>query len=182
MYRNEDQRNFARNLRNQMTEAEKRLWRFLRAGQLGGYKFRRQVAIGPYVVDFVCLSQKLIIELDGPQHQEQVAAEHDARRTGWLNDCGYRVLRFPNHQLDDEIHAVVDQIRGALDDRRAERAASPLPSPPLQGEGAGRNQWIVGRSLIRADSRYSRVRLSGYSKSLRESRFPNFVADFGHRF
>ena len=55
-----------------MTEAEKRLWRFLRAGQLDGHKFRRQVGIGPYVVDFICLSQKLIIELDGPQHQEQV--------------------------------------------------------------------------------------------------------------
>jgi very-short-patch-repair endonuclease len=78
MYRNEDQRNFARSLRNQMTDPEKRLWRFLRAGQLGGHKFRRQVAIGPYVVDFVCLSHKLIVELDGPQHQEQLAAEHDA--------------------------------------------------------------------------------------------------------
>ena len=133
MYRNEDQRNFARSLRNQMTEPEKRLWRFLRAGQLGGFKFRRQVAIGPYVVDFVCLSQKLIIELDGPQHQEQLAAEHDARRTAWLNDIGYRVLRFPNHQLDEEIHSVVDQIREALSIAPPNALHPPSPTLPSRG-------------------------------------------------
>jgi very-short-patch-repair endonuclease len=84
MYRDRDQRDFARDLRNQMTEAEKRLWRLLRAQQIGGWKFRRQAAIGPYVVDFVCFSHKLIVELDGPQHAEDDAAKHDARRTAWL--------------------------------------------------------------------------------------------------
>ncbi|MBA3481615.1 MAG: endonuclease domain-containing protein [Pirellulales bacterium] len=133
MYRDEDQRNFARSLRNQPTEPEKRLWRFLRAGQLNGHKFRRQVAIGPYVVDFVCLSQKLIIELDGPQHQEQVAVEHDARRTTWLNDLGYRVLRIRNHYLDEEIHSVVNQISDAL--TIAAPSAPHPPSPTLPSKG-----------------------------------------------
>src|SRR5687768_5476092 len=110
MYRDEDQRTFARRLRNQMTEPEKRLWQLLRAQQLGGHKFRRQVAIGPYVVDFVCFSCKLIIELDGPQHCENNAAEHDARRTAWLQSLGYCVMRFRNHQVDDDIYAVVDEI------------------------------------------------------------------------
>jgi very-short-patch-repair endonuclease len=133
MYRNEDQRNFARRLRNEMTEAEKRLWRYLRAQQLHGHKFRRQVAIGPYVVDFVCLAQKLIIELDGPQHCETTAAEHDGRRTAWLESLGYGVLRFRNHQLDDDIHAVVDEIARAL--ANAEPTVAPPPSPTLPSKG-----------------------------------------------
>jgi len=133
MYRNDEQRNFARSLRNKMTEAEKRLWRLLRAGQLNGHKFRRQVAIGSYVVDFVCLSQKLIIELDGPQHCENDAAEHDARRTAWLHSLGYRVLRFWNHQLDEEIHSVVNQISDALT-IAAPNAPHP-PSPTLPSKG-----------------------------------------------
>ncbi len=81
MYRDEDQRDFARRLRNEPIGAEKRLWFLLRAGQLNGHKFRRQAALGPYIVDFICLAQRLIVELDGPQHLEPAAAEHDARRT-----------------------------------------------------------------------------------------------------
>ena len=75
MYRNQAQRDFARELRNQPTEAEQRLRHFLRAGKLHGYKFRRQAAIGPYIVDFACFAQKLVIELDGPQHLEAAAAD-----------------------------------------------------------------------------------------------------------
>ena len=83
MYQDLHQRNFARELRNQLTEPEKRLWWFLRAGQLG-CKFRRQAAIGPYIVDFICFSHGLIVEFDGPQHTEADAKAYDAPRTDWL--------------------------------------------------------------------------------------------------
>jgi very-short-patch-repair endonuclease len=136
MYRNEDQRDFARRLRNQMTEPEERLWRLLRAQQLHGHKFRRQAAIGPYVVDFVCFSKKLIIELDGPQHCEPGAADQDTRRTNWLNSRGFRVLRFRNHQLDEESQSVADEVARVLT-LESIAPQSPLPNPPREGEGAG---------------------------------------------
>jgi very-short-patch-repair endonuclease len=116
MYRDREQRDFARDLRNQPTEAEKRLWRLLRAEQLKGFKFRRQAAIGPYIVDFVCFSHKLIVELDGPHHAEETSIKHDSRRTAWLSSQGFRVIRFWNHQLDEDIHNVVDAIVAALRD------------------------------------------------------------------
>jgi adenine-specific DNA-methyltransferase len=133
MYRDADQRNFARQLRNQPTEAEKTLWQFLRAEQLNGHKFRRQAALGPYVVDFICFSQKLVIELDGPQHCEKDAEQYDAQRTAWLASRGYRVIRFRNHQLDENIHAVVDEISRAL--TTAKPNTPPTPSPTLPSRG-----------------------------------------------
>ena len=94
MYRDDDQREFARALRNQPTDAERRLWHFLRAQQRRGRKFRRQATIGTYVVDFVCFADKLIVELDGPQHLDPEAARHDERRTNWLASRGLRDVRF----------------------------------------------------------------------------------------
>ncbi len=82
MYRNQDQRDFARRLRNQRNPSGL-VGALDRAAELGG-KFRRQAAIGAYLVDLVCFSHKLVIELDGPQHLEPACAEHDARRTAWL--------------------------------------------------------------------------------------------------
>src|SRR5258705_11420910 len=116
MYRDNDQREFARALRNQPTDAERRLWHFLSAQKLRGQKFRRQAAIGPYVVDFVCFADKLIVELDGPQHLDPEAARHDERRTDWLAARGFRVVRFRNQELDENIRAVVDAIGRALDE------------------------------------------------------------------
>jgi 5-methyltetrahydrofolate--homocysteine methyltransferase len=133
MYRDRDQRRFARGLRNQMTGAEKSLWRLLRAQQLNGHKFRRQAAIGPYIFDFVCFDRKLIIELDGPQHCEPDAIDHDARRTEWLLSRGFRVVRFQNHQLDENIRIVVDSIARAMNE--AEPSDSQPPSPALPAEG-----------------------------------------------
>src|SRR5262245_39035361 len=83
MYRDQQQRDFARQLRNDSTPAETRVWHFLKAGKLG-VKFRRQAAIGAYIVDFVSFSHRLIVELDGPQHVEEKGKDHDARRTAWL--------------------------------------------------------------------------------------------------
>jgi very-short-patch-repair endonuclease len=80
MYRDQEQRDFARRLRNEATTAEVRLWHFLKAGKLG-VKFRRQAAIGAYIGDFVCFSHRLIVELDGPQHVEAAGLKRDERRT-----------------------------------------------------------------------------------------------------
>ncbi len=135
MYRDEEQREFARRLRNTMTPAERALWRLLRADQLRGYRFRRQAAIGPYIVDFVCFSRKLIVELDGPQHEEADAVRHDENRTRWLAAHGYRVLRFRNHRLDEEVQLVVDEILHALE-VEAPMAGPPL-SPALSAEERG---------------------------------------------
>jgi very-short-patch-repair endonuclease len=125
MYRDEQQRDFARQLRNAPQEAERRLWHFLRAEKLG-VKFRRQAAIGAYVVDFVCFACKLVVELDGPQHTSSAAQDHDAQRTAWLAGQGFRVIRFRNQALDDDIHSVVESIEQAL---RASHFSPPQPSP-----------------------------------------------------
>ena len=85
----------ARTLRKNSTDAERLLWKHLRMRQMGAYKFRRQHPIGVYIADFVCLGKKLIIELDGGQHTEQV--EYDENRSAWLKERGYRVLRYWNH-------------------------------------------------------------------------------------
>ncbi|REK15713.1 MAG: DUF559 domain-containing protein [Planctomycetota bacterium] len=95
---------------------ERRLWHFLRAGKLG-VKFRRQAAIGSYIVDFVCFPKKLIVELNGPQHLDTEAQDHDARRTSWLASQGYVVIRFRNQDLDADIQRVVDAINQALHSR-----------------------------------------------------------------
>jgi very-short-patch-repair endonuclease len=116
MYRDDDQREFARELRNQSQDAERRLWHFLRADKLG-VRFRRQAAIGAYVVDFVCFTQKLIVELDGPQHLDAAAQERDQRRTAWLAAQGFRVIRFRNQALDEDIRQVVKAIERALEEQ-----------------------------------------------------------------
>jgi very-short-patch-repair endonuclease len=133
MYRDEDQREFARALRNEPTDPEKRLWHFLRAQQLRGRKFRRQAAIGPYVADFVCFADKLVIELDGPQHLDQDAVQHDERRTSWLAEHGFRVVRFRNQELDEDINGVVDAIVRVIDELEARAENHPSPALPVEG-------------------------------------------------
>ena len=91
-----------------------------------GYKFRRQVVITPYIVDFVCLEARLIIEADGGQHSDQVV--YDAKRTARLEGLGYRVMRFWNNEIMDELQVVLEQIRTALNE-----APSPQPSPGGRG-------------------------------------------------
>ncbi|MBI4715003.1 MAG: endonuclease domain-containing protein [Nitrospirae bacterium] len=102
----------ARELRKNLTEVERKLWRHLRLRQLEGYKFRRQQPIGRFIVDFVCFEKKLIVELDGGQHSEQIV--YDSQRTAWLESQGYRVLRFWNHQVFEEIKLVEEAIYEAL--------------------------------------------------------------------
>src|ERR1043166_6101362 len=87
---------YAKKLRSNMTDAERRLWYRLRAHRFGGVKFKRQVPVGPYVVDFACMNQKLVLEIDGGQHAEN---EKDRIRDQRLNDLGFRVLRFWNNDV-----------------------------------------------------------------------------------
>jgi len=132
MYRDQEQRDFARQLRNNATPAEKRLWYFLRAGKQG-VKFRRQAAIGGYIVDFVCFTHRLIVELDGPQHVAEKGQVHDACRTAWLASRGFRVIRFRNQALDEDIWGAVDEIKRALGDCES-RGEQPPPRPsPRRG-------------------------------------------------
>ncbi len=104
----------ARELRKNLTDAERQLWTNIRRRQLGGCRFRRQHPIGPFIVDFVCLEAKLVVELDGRQHAEAERARRDAGRTKWLQDEGYRVLRFWNNDLTQNIDGVLETILGSL--------------------------------------------------------------------
>ena len=103
----------ARELRKKQTDAEWKLWSRLRNRQLSGYKFRRQFAVGPYVVDFVCLERRLAIELDGGQHSEREV--YDQRRTKFLAAEGFEVLRFWNPIVFEETDAVLATILHALE-------------------------------------------------------------------
>ena len=103
----------ARELRKNMTEAEKELWQVLRGNRLDGLYFRRQHAIGTFILDFVCVQEKLVIEVDGGTHRGQ--EEYDQERTQWLEkEKGYRVIRFTNDDVLKNIHEVVEKIRDAL--------------------------------------------------------------------
>jgi len=98
----------ARQLRRKATDAEQLLWRHLRMRQLFDFKFRRQQPVGSYIVDFICLEQRLIIELDGGQHIDQ--ADYDEKRTAWLKGRGYRVLRYWNHDVLKATEVVIADI------------------------------------------------------------------------
>ena len=126
----------AKRLRRDSTDAERALWRHLRNKRLLGYKFRRQAPIGRYIVDFVCFSQNLIVELDGGQHLTQ--RDYDAKRTEWLQSRGFRVLRFWDNEALGDADSVLERIMlelggddGASYQRQKPRlrAAHPHPSP-----------------------------------------------------
>jgi very-short-patch-repair endonuclease len=100
----------ARELRREMTPAERKLWQHIRYGQLGVH-FRRQHAVGPYIVDFICTKSKLVVEVDGDVHANPEQAEYDAKRTEWLNtQKKYRVIRLWNDEVLHNIEAVLAKI------------------------------------------------------------------------
>jgi very-short-patch-repair endonuclease len=111
-----------------MTDAERHLWSHLRRRQIAEAKFPRQACIGRYIVDFVCFEKKLVIELDGGQHAEQV--EYDEQRTNWLTSQGFRVLRFWNHEVFEDLDAVLEVICSTL-----ERQTPPPQLSPVKGGG-----------------------------------------------
>ena len=118
---------FAKAMRRQPTDAEATLWKHLRAGRLLSFKFKRQQPIGSYIVDFVCFEQALVVEVDGGQHVERMAA--DVERSRWLEGEGFRVLRFWNDEVLMQQNEVLEATISAL------RA---IPSPqPLSHRGRG---------------------------------------------
>jgi len=102
-----DNLSFRRHLRRKATAAEIILWQALRNKQVKGRKFRRQHTIGPYIVDFFCLEEKLVIELDGQSHYNVGTRQADELRDKWLHEQGHRVLRFDNEEVYNNVERVV---------------------------------------------------------------------------
>jgi len=119
----------ARELRREQTPLESRLWAHLRDRQLGGFKFRRQMPIGPFVVDFCCPACHLVVEIDGNRHAEQ--EEYDRARTGWLGEQGYRVIRLGNRDVLHRMEGVLEVILEACEGK------DPPSPPPLSLPGRG---------------------------------------------
>jgi very-short-patch-repair endonuclease len=127
------QRAHARQMRKMPTDAERTLWSHLRHRlPLVDSHFRRQVRIGPYIVDFVCHRSKLIIEVDGGQHAQNAAA--DRQRTRRLEADGYRVLRFWNNDVLSNVDGVLTEIQRAIS-QALPQDGPPPPTPPHKGEG-----------------------------------------------
>lgn len=129
---------YAKDLRKNLTDAEMLLWNILRQEQFG-VKFRKQHPLGNYIADFACLSNKLIIELDGGQHNQEENIKRDARRTAFFEKQGFSVLRFWNNDVLQNIEGVTESIFQAIHSTR------PLPDPPPTGEGIPEpdlRQWL----------------------------------------
>ena len=110
-----EQTTSARNLRQRQTDTESKLWAKLRKKQLEGVKFRRQQPIGSYIVDFVSFERKLVVEIDGGQHNEDTIREEDEARTALIKGKGYRVLRFWDNEVLTNIEGVLEKIRESLE-------------------------------------------------------------------
>ena len=107
---------YRRNLRNNLTPAEATLWLKLKNKQLAGRRFRRQVSIGYYIVDFYCVKEKLAIELDGLKHFTTKGRKYDQRRDKYLNSLGVKVIRFENIEIFQRSEEVLDEIQEAFGD------------------------------------------------------------------
>src|SRR3712207_3299725 len=121
----------ARQLRHDQTDAERLLWSKLRNRQLGGWKFRRQVPIDRYIVDFVCVDAKLVVELDGGQHAQH--SDRDAARTAVLDSLGYIVIRFWNDDVIIRTESVLEEILFLLNrgsSGQQDRASGLVGTPP----------------------------------------------------
>jgi very-short-patch-repair endonuclease len=117
-------RSRARQLRRTPTDVERLLWRRLRFWQVDGYKFRRRQPLGNYIVDFVCLEKRLVIEVDGGQHAQE--GNHDAERDAWLRAQGFTILRFWNNDVLKNIDGVMEMIVKSLQ-------STPYLNPSPQG-------------------------------------------------
>ena len=122
----------AKALRANLTEAERRLWYLLRAHRFEGIKFKRQVLIGRYIVDFVSFGQRLVIEVDGGQHADN---ETDLRRDRWLEDQGFRILRFWNNDVLNNTESVLEVVLRACTNPSPDTPLRGAPPSPTRGEG-----------------------------------------------
>ena len=130
----------AKELRNQATPAERALWTVLSRRKLDGFKFSRQMPVGPYFADFLCREARLIVELDGYSHDTRV--EHDLRRDAYVKAEGYRLLRFSNADVMTNLDGVAQTIAFALAE------TGPPPTPPASGRGEESvAQKLLGISL-----------------------------------
>jgi very-short-patch-repair endonuclease len=128
----------AKDLRGSQTEAEMFVWSQLRSRRFAGFKFRRQVPLGNYIVDFVCLDRRVIVELDGGQHNETSHRAYDVRRDDWLRREGFEVLRFWNSDVFQEWETLAERVWHTLHNRESIRASAPSPptSVPRGERGA----------------------------------------------
>ena len=134
-----EMRHKARSLRHAMTRAETMLWSELRDLKAEGLKFRKQAPIGPYIVDFVCLAKKLVVEIDGDTHERSDRLRHDRNRDDYLRSLGYEVMRIDEPDVRVNPWQVGQEIAGrcrllSADPTRPDAKAS--VHPPLKGEGA----------------------------------------------
>ncbi len=116
----------AQTLRNTATPAERKLWTYLSRRQLAGAKFSRQIPIGPFICDFVSRSARLVIEVDGGQHDENEG--RDRQRTAYIKGMGFKLIRFWNNEVLENIEGVISRIESEL-------LACPPPAPPACGRG-----------------------------------------------
>ncbi|WP_246741513.1 endonuclease domain-containing protein [Bradyrhizobium aeschynomenes] len=135
---NDHQRNRARQLRRTMTGAETLLWQYIKANRFDGMSFRRQVPIQNYIVDFVCFSAKLVIELDGESHDFAERQAKDVKRDEFFATEGFAVLRFTNAQVISTLRAL---LKPSAKPSSIAPAATPLPNPPPQG-GRERREFL----------------------------------------
>ena len=146
----------AKALRKRSTDVERLLWRYLRAKQIGGLKFRRQQPIGQYIVDFACFEKKIVIEVDGGQHA--VERRKDTERDEWLRSQGFKVLRFWNNEVLTNTQGVLEIIRISC---LSHPPLNPLPS--REGKREGRPTSREGKEKERLPSREGKA----------EERFPS---------
>ncbi len=131
-------RTLAKRLRRNLTSAEAILWTILKGKKLNGYKFRKQHPIGSYIVDFACISQKLVVEVDGATHSTTAELAHDLARTNFLKSKGWHVLRVGNLDIYNNLSGVVEMISAEL----PYLDTSPPPPPPA-GENHRQNQILI---------------------------------------
>lgn len=122
---------YAKEMRREPTEPEKRLWRALSRSQLGGYKFRRQSVIGPFIADFMCPQKGLVIEVDGHTHTDPA---RDSWRNAKLGELGFSVVRVPNSEVMQNLEGVCDGLLALLAEM-PDRYERPHPNPSPEGEG-----------------------------------------------
>lgn len=120
-----------RRLRTELTPAEKLIWTKLRSKQCHLFKFRRQHAIGPFIVDFFCPEQLLVVEIDGDVHAEKTQRTKDLQRERYLRSLGLQIIRYTNHEVLNNLNGVLEHLLGVLS------SDSTSPNPSLQRRGIG---------------------------------------------
>ncbi len=163
----------ARRLRRAMTDAERKLWSKLRNEQLG-VQFRRQVPVGPYIVDFICIKRGLVIEVDGGQHYTGEGMEYDKIRTAYLENEGLTVKRFGNHDVLTNIDGVVREILELVEKQEIRK---PHPVLPLLGEGTSSQPAEETPSSEDENTKTNRPLLGEGTKSSKSKRVPGRVPE-----